>query len=91
MKDFEAKKMAFLGEINQELAPVLEVVVRNENPQHTMTSFFDVQLCKTKYAMVTQVAVEDEMDALVNELSLKHFGMEPRFNNTHRCFWFTGN
>jgi len=86
---------SFLSEINAELNPVLEVVhdyrtdFSNLLPNDTENEVisFNVQLCSTPYADVTQVVIEKALKDLVNSLFKKHFGHEPTFNNTGRCFF----
>ena len=82
MKDWESKKNAFITEINSVIFPILVVAEKDRKT-------FEVKLGKTKYAMMDQVVTEPAMTDLIDRLGKKCFGENPKYNNTHRVFWFS--
>lgn len=82
------QRVQFLEDINTELYPILQVIKGNRDNTPSL-DIYNVVLRGTPYAMTDQVVITDKMDELVIKLGKKYFGQEPRFNNTHRIFWFT--
>ena len=82
IKDWKQNKRLFLNQINMHVNPVLSVVAKERNT-------FEVRLCDTQYAMTDQVVTQKPLDELITKLANRYFNEQPRFNNTHRCFWFS--